>query len=147
MYGFSKKRGRSNNYYYHPCFVRKQPHLITQITRRVENKTPKPLKASTVSIEDQIAEPPSHPFLKINQVLFLEQCANLQLILNEVEDDRLREGLSAAMKKYLENQNRLLQRVGGGKEKEINTAGTLQENGTQTLQKLEESGKESSEML
>lgn len=50
MYGFSKKRGKSNNYYYHPYFLKKQPELIGQIQRRVENKAPKMFKTSTVSI-------------------------------------------------------------------------------------------------
>lgn len=71
MYGFSKKRGRSNNYYYHPYFVRKQPELICQIQRRVENKGPKMMKTSTSSIEDQIPEPLHMPLLKMNQLMLL----------------------------------------------------------------------------
>lgn len=84
MYGFSKKRGKSNNYYYHPCFLRKQPELISQIQRRVENKQPKMFKASTVSIEEGVPEPQHAGLLKINRLLLLEQVANLQLILNEI---------------------------------------------------------------
>lgn len=130
MYGFSKKRGRANNYYYHPFFLRSQPHLIAKITRRVENKAPKSQKTSTVSIEEHLPQPTTHtPLLKINQVLLLEQCANLQLILNEVADEGLRENLSQAVKGYLMSQNTLLQKLGGVKEKEpCTTTGTLQDN-------------------
>jgi hypothetical protein len=114
MYGFSKKRGRHCNFYHHPCFLRRQPELISHIQRRVENKTPKAQKQSTASIDDQL---PHHalPLLRMNQLLLLEQCANLQIILDETAQDRLKEDFSSVVGKYLEAQNKLLQRCSGAK--------------------------------
>ena len=53
----------------------------------------------------------------MNHMLLLEQCANLQLILDEVKSDPLAETFSKAMKKYLESQNRLLQKYSETKQK------------------------------
>jgi len=41
-------------------------------------------KNSTVSIEDQIPSQTHLPLLKMNQLLLIEQCANLQMIVDEL---------------------------------------------------------------
>ena len=35
MYGFSKKRTRGQNYYHHSLFIKGQPHLVSEIQRKV----------------------------------------------------------------------------------------------------------------
>ena len=35
MYGFNKKRGKTENYYHHPQFIQGKPHLIAEIQRKV----------------------------------------------------------------------------------------------------------------
>ena len=35
MYGFSKKRAKNENYYYHPMFVRGKLEMVAEIQRKV----------------------------------------------------------------------------------------------------------------
>lgn len=59
MYGFSKKRGKTNNYYYHQHFLRGSDHLISSIQRRVENKISKQDKISAEFIDSQTIMQPN----------------------------------------------------------------------------------------
>ena len=35
MYGFSKKRAKNENYYYHPQFLKGKPEMVSEIQRKV----------------------------------------------------------------------------------------------------------------
>ena len=110
MYGFAKRRGANLSYYMHPLFRRDQPHLIGQIQRKVEKKQPKKMRCSTVSIEEKL--PAEQQVAKYNQLLLIEQIANLRII-EEDTSPLLRDSLSQAIRQYVLTQETVLKRVAG----------------------------------
>jgi hypothetical protein len=93
--------------------------MINQIQRRVEHKGQKQNRNSVGDIDEQEIKEETEEkeqLLKINNLFLLEQITNLKIILQETNNQELKDRLAQAMQEYATAQSTLLVRLAGEKD-------------------------------